>query len=183
MIRLAGSDRTGSDPVVREKFGIYREVRTGRQASSLYWPYLWSKSRHSWSSHVAWFLSPIGWGKARVFVARHKKNTVHSGVIESCKNRESLCNLYFVQLLLSSATKYRFKISKLVIRYGQSPARNRTGPDQNLARFRTRYPVGSHTWSWQGKVFCSFKLLFSMQMTMLIHYLGNNCLWYYQNTS
>jgi hypothetical protein len=60
-------------------------------------------------------LSPIGLGKARDLVAMHKKNTVHCGVIESCKNCESLYNynLHFVQPLLSSATKSKFIIQNL----------------------------------------------------------------------
>jgi hypothetical protein len=56
-------------------------------------------------------------------VAMHKKNTVHSGVIESCKNGESLSNFHFAQFLLYGSTKSKFKISKLVIQF-----RRKTGP-------------------------------------------------------
>jgi hypothetical protein len=77
-------------------------------------------------------------------VAMHKNNTVHFGVIESFnENGESL---YFVQVLLSSATESKFKITKLVIRFrpisGKKPDQieqdqKSAGPDQ------TGYPVSS----------------------------------------
>jgi hypothetical protein len=56
-----------------------------------------------------------------------RKNSVHSGVIESCKNGESLSNLNFVQLLLSIATKSKFKPKT----HDPVPAsfRQETGPD------------------------------------------------------
>jgi hypothetical protein len=72
-------------------------------------------------NHVAWFLPPIGWGKARDLLAMHRKNTVHSGVIESCNNNEYLNfvqpQLCSTSILLSSTRKSKFKISKLVIRF------------------------------------------------------------------
>jgi hypothetical protein len=63
----------------------------------------------------------------------HKKNTVHSGVIEQYfKNGESSCILYFVQRLLSGAPRDKIQIRNIkTCDPVQANYRRESGPDRH----------------------------------------------------